>query len=36
MIRRADLRTLILTKPAVAEAVVLTLANALRHLVVLV
>lgn len=36
MIRRADVRTLILTKPAVAEAVVLTLANALRHLVVLV
>jgi CRP/FNR family transcriptional regulator len=33
---RAELRTLILTRPEVAEAVVKTLANALRHLVSLV
>jgi len=36
MIRRTDVRTLIVTQPAVAEAVVQTLAHALRHLVVLV
>jgi len=36
IIRRADLRQLILTRPEVAEAVVKTLANALRHLVSLV
>ncbi len=35
-IRRTDLRELILTRPEVAEAVVQTLARALRHLVVLV
>ena len=36
IMRRADLRNLILTRPEVAEAVVQTLAGALRHLVVLV
>jgi CRP/FNR family transcriptional regulator len=36
VIRRAELRKLILTRPEVAEAVVKTLANALRHLVSLV
>jgi CRP-like cAMP-binding protein len=36
VIRRADLRTLILTRPQVAEAVVRTLTGALRHLVSLV
>lgn len=36
IMRRADLRNLILTRPEVAEAVVQTLASALRHLVVLV
>jgi len=36
VIRRAELRKLITTRPEVAEAVVLTLAKALRHLVVLV
>jgi CRP-like cAMP-binding protein len=36
MIRRSDLRTLILTRPQVAEAVVRTLTGALRHLVSLV
>jgi CRP-like cAMP-binding protein len=36
VISRAELRTLILTHPEVAEAVVKTLANALRHLVSLV
>lgn len=35
-IPRADLRTLILTRPEVAEAVVQTLTRALRHLVALV
>jgi CRP-like cAMP-binding protein len=36
VISRAELRKLILTRPEVAEAVVKTLANALRHLVSLV
>jgi CRP-like cAMP-binding protein len=36
VIRRSDLRTLILTRPQVAEAVVRTLTGALRHLVSLV
>lgn len=36
VIRRAELRKLITTRPEVAEAVVLTLAKTLRHLVVLV
>ena len=36
VIQRAELRKLILTRPEVAEAVVKTLANALRHLVSLV
>jgi CRP-like cAMP-binding protein len=36
VIRRADLRTLIMTRPEVAEAVVRTLTGALRHLVSLV
>jgi CRP-like cAMP-binding protein len=36
VIRRADLRTLIMTRPEVAEAVVQTLTRALRHLVSLV
>ena len=36
MIRRAELRHLIITRPEVAEAVVQTLASALRHLVALV
>ncbi len=36
VIRRAELRKLITTRPEVAEAVVLTLAKALRHLVSLV
>ena len=36
VIRRAELRHLIVTRPEVAEAVVQTLANALRHLVALV
>lgn len=36
IMRRVDLRELILTRPEVAEAVVQTLASALRHLVVLV
>jgi CRP/FNR family transcriptional regulator len=36
VVRRAELRQLITTRPEVAEAVVQTLANALRHLVVLV
>ncbi len=36
VIRRAELRHLIITRPAVAEAVVQTLASALRHLVALV
>jgi CRP-like cAMP-binding protein len=36
IIRRAELHKLILTRPEVAEAVVKTLANALRHLVSLV
>jgi CRP/FNR family transcriptional regulator len=36
VIRRAELRTLITTRPEVAEAVVLTLAKTLRHLVALV
>jgi CRP/FNR family transcriptional regulator len=36
IIRRADLRTLIMTRPEVAEAVVQTLTGALRHLVSLV
>ncbi len=36
IMRHTDLRTLILTRPQVAEAVVQTLAGALRHLVVLV
>jgi CRP/FNR family transcriptional regulator len=36
VIRRAELRHLITTRPEVAEAVVQTLASALRHLVVLV
>ncbi len=36
IMRRTDLRNLILTRPEVAEAVVQTLAGALRHLVVLV
>ena len=36
VISRAELRKLILTRPEVAEAVVRTLANALRHLVSLV
>ena len=36
VIGRADLRTLILTRPEVAEAVVQTLTRALRHLVALV
>jgi CRP-like cAMP-binding protein len=36
MIRRAELRKLILTRPEVAEAAVQTLASALRHLVALV
>lgn len=35
-IRRAELRVLIVTRPQVAEAVVQTLAEALRHLVALV
>lgn len=35
-IRRAELRTLIVTRPQVAEAVAQTLAEALRHLVALV
>ena len=36
VIRRAELRHLIITRPEVAEAVVQTLASALRHLVALV
>jgi CRP/FNR family transcriptional regulator len=36
VIRRAELRTLIMTRPEVAEAVVRTLTSALRHLVSLV
>jgi len=36
VIRRAELRTLIMTRPEVAEAVVRTLTSALRHLVALV
>lgn len=36
VIKRAELRRLIMTRPEVAEAVVLALANALRHLVTLV
>ncbi|GCE07182.1 Crp/Fnr family transcriptional regulator [Dictyobacter aurantiacus] len=36
VIRRADLRTLIMTRPEVAEAVVHSLTGALRHLVTLV
>lgn len=36
VIRRAELRQLIVTRPEVAEAVVQTLASALRHLVALV
>ena len=36
IVSRAELRTLILSRPEVAEAVVKTLANALRHLVSLV
>lgn len=36
VIRRTDLRTLILTRPEVAEAVVRTLTSALRHLVALI
>ncbi|GHO83615.1 Crp/Fnr family transcriptional regulator [Dictyobacter formicarum] len=36
VIRRADLRTLIMTRPEVAEAVVRSLTGALRHLVSLV
>ena len=36
VIRRAELRKLIMTRPEVAEAVVQTLASALRHLVALV
>ena len=36
VIQRAELRKLIMTRPEVAEAVVQTLANALRHLVALV
>jgi CRP-like cAMP-binding protein len=36
MIQRAELRKLIMTRPEVAEAVVQTLASALRHLVALV
>lgn len=36
VIRRAELRTLIMTRPEVAEAVVQTLTSALRHLVALV
>lgn len=36
VIRRADLRTLIMTRPEVAEAVVHSLTGALRHLVALV
>ncbi len=36
VIKRAELRKLITTRPEVAEAVVLTLAKALRHLVTLV
>ena len=36
LIRRAELRHLIVTRPEVAEAVVQTLASALRHLVALV
>lgn len=36
IIRHTDLRELILTRPEVAEAVVQTLAGALRHLVALV
>ncbi len=36
MIRRAELRHLIVTRPEVAQAVVQTLASALRHLVTLV
>ncbi len=36
VIRRVELRRLIMTRPEVAEAVVQTLASALRHLVVLV
>jgi len=36
VIQRAELRKLILTRPEVAEAIVKTLANALRHLVSLV
>jgi len=36
IIRRADLRTLIMTRPEVAEAAVKTLTSALRHLVSLV
>lgn len=36
IVRRAELRTLIMTRPEVAEAVVRTLTSALRHLVMLV
>jgi CRP-like cAMP-binding protein len=36
VVRRADLQQLIVTRPEVAQAVVQTLANALRHLVALV